>query len=102
MESRKTVLCRAFLDLLYDQDFSVTSSAFQQLGAFITTFAQPSLTALGSNQNGETILIYNEGSTFKLVYRAYISVVSTQPGCLLSNHLRSDSSLVQFSECLQP
>lgn len=67
MESRKTVLCRAFLDLLYDEDFEVSSSAFQQLGAFITTFAQPSLTALGSNQSGETILIYNEGSTFKLV-----------------------------------
>lgn len=65
MESRKTVLCRAFLDLLCDLDNSVMCVACKQLGAFITTFAQPALTALGSSRSGDFLLIYHKNFIFE-------------------------------------
>lgn len=63
MESRKTVLCLSFADLL-QHGFNVTAAAFKHLGPFITTFAQPAITGLACNQNGDFVLVYSKDFEF--------------------------------------
>jgi hypothetical protein len=40
-------------------------AAFQSLGPFITTFAEPSITVLGYNTQGELVLKHPDGFEFK-------------------------------------
>ena len=53
---RQTELSPLFLNLLKDQSRWVRMAAFQALGPFISTFADPLITALLQNQNGEIVI----------------------------------------------
>ena len=53
---RQTELSPLFLNLLKDQSRWVRMAAFQGLGPFISTFADPLITALLQNQNGEIVI----------------------------------------------
>lgn len=79
METRKTVLTRVFLSLLHDPDSNVTSAACKQLGPFVTTFAQPSIMALGSNRSGDFLLIHYKSSTFEFLSRRSLFQFYEQP-----------------------
>lgn len=67
LEIRKAVLAPVFASLLSDVSRWVRMSAFQTLGPFITTFAEPSITGLAYNQQGELVLMNPEGFEFKYV-----------------------------------
>ena len=53
---RQSELSPLFLNLLKDQSRWVRMAAFQALGPFISTFADPLITALLQNQNGEIVI----------------------------------------------
>ncbi len=53
---RKAELSPLFINLLRDQSRWVRMAAFQALGPFISTFADPSITALLHNDNGEIVI----------------------------------------------
>ena len=53
---RQTELSPLFLNLLRDQSRWVRMAAFQALGPFISTFADPEVTALLRNENGEIVV----------------------------------------------
>jgi len=53
---RQTELSPLFINLLRDQSRWVRMAAFQALGPFISTFADPSITALLHNENGEIVI----------------------------------------------
>ena len=53
---RQAELSPLFLNLLKDQSRWVRMAAFQGLGPFISTFADPLITALLQNQNGEIVI----------------------------------------------
>ena len=53
---RQSELSPLFLNLLRDQSRWVRMAAFQALGPFISTFADPEVTALLRNENGEIIV----------------------------------------------
>ncbi|XP_065217367.1 serine/threonine-protein phosphatase 4 regulatory subunit 1-like isoform X2 [Planococcus citri] len=65
MESRKTVLCHSFIELL-QYGYNVTPAAFKHLGPFITTFAQPAITGLACNLQGDFVLVYDKDFEFPL------------------------------------
>ena len=65
LETRKTKLAPAFGGLLSDSMRWVQLAAFRSLGPFITTFAEPSITVLGYNQQGELVLKHMDGFEFK-------------------------------------
>merc|ERR1719334_1675104 len=52
---RQTELSPLFINLLRDQSRWVRMAAFQALGPFISTFADPAITALLHNENGEIV-----------------------------------------------
>ena len=54
---RRRELSPIFINLLRDQSRWVRMAAFQALGPFISTFADPSVTALLHNDNGEIIVV---------------------------------------------
>lgn len=62
---RKMVLAPAFARLLRDKCRWVRISAFQTLGPFISTFAEPTITSLAYNNMGELVLVCY-GSEFKI------------------------------------
>lgn len=64
--SRRAQLAQAFARLLDDQSRWVRMSAFQTLGPFISTFADPSIIGLTYNQLGELVLINPEGTEFRV------------------------------------
>lgn len=64
--ARRTRLAQAFAPLLDDQSRWVRMSAFQTLGPFISTFADPSVIGLSYNQMGELVLINPEGAEFRV------------------------------------
>ncbi|CAH1390720.1 unnamed protein product, partial [Nezara viridula] len=64
LATRKALLAPAFAKLLVDRVRWVQLSAFQSLGPFITTFAEPSITSLGYNNNGELVLKHR-GASFE-------------------------------------
>lgn len=53
---RQQELSPLFINLLRDQSRWVRMAAFQALGPFISTFADPSITALLHNDNGEIVI----------------------------------------------
>jgi len=53
---RQSELSPLFINLLKDQSRWVRMAAFQALGPFISTFADPLITALLQNQNGEIVI----------------------------------------------
>jgi len=53
---RQSELSPLFINLLKDQSRWVRMAAFQALGPFISTFADPLITALLHNQNGEIVI----------------------------------------------
>merc|ERR1719510_2702736 len=53
---RQSELSPLFINLLKDQSRWVRMAAFQALGPFISTFADPMITALLHNQNGEIVI----------------------------------------------
>ncbi|KAG8271741.1 Serine/threonine-protein phosphatase 4 regulatory subunit 1 [Homalodisca vitripennis] len=65
LQTRKAVLAQVFDNLLADVMRWVRISAFQTLGPFITTFAEPSITGLAYNQQGELVLTNPEGFEFR-------------------------------------
>lgn len=62
--TRKQHLAPAFAALLTDPLHYVRSAAFQSLGPFITTFAEPSITNLGYNHQGKLVLRHPDGFEF--------------------------------------
>lgn len=54
---RRKELSPIFINLLRDQSRWVRMAAFQALGPFISTFADPSVTALLHNHNGEIVVV---------------------------------------------
>uniref|UniRef100_A0A8D8WYR6 Serine/threonine-protein phosphatase 4 regulatory subunit 1 n=1 Tax=Cacopsylla melanoneura TaxID=428564 RepID=A0A8D8WYR6_9HEMI len=65
LELRKRTLAPIFARFLQDDSRWVRVTAFQTLGPFITTFAQPSITGLAYNQSGELVLVNPDGFEFK-------------------------------------
>ncbi|KAF6201559.1 hypothetical protein GE061_003950 [Apolygus lucorum] len=61
LETRKLELAPAFEKLLNDRVRWVYLAAYQSLGPFITTFADPSITILGYNHLGELVLKHPDG-----------------------------------------
>uniref|UniRef100_A0A0A9XLJ4 Serine/threonine-protein phosphatase 4 regulatory subunit 1 n=2 Tax=Lygus hesperus TaxID=30085 RepID=A0A0A9XLJ4_LYGHE len=61
LETRKLELAPAFEKLLKDRVRWVYLAAYQSLGPFITTFADPSITILGYNHLGELVLKHPDG-----------------------------------------
>jgi len=53
---RQAELSPLFINLLRDQSRWVRMAAFQALGPFISTFADPAITALLHNENGEIVI----------------------------------------------
>jgi len=53
---RQSELSPLFINLLRDQSRWVRMAAFQALGPFISTFADPAITALLHNENGEIVI----------------------------------------------
>jgi len=53
---RQSELSPLFVNLLRDQSRWVRMAAFQALGPFISTFADPAITALLHNENGEIVI----------------------------------------------
>jgi serine/threonine-protein phosphatase 4 regulatory subunit 1 len=59
LETRRQYLANLFVDLLSDQSRWVRMSAFQQLGPFISTFADPNLTGIYVAVDGSIVLNEN-------------------------------------------
>ncbi|KAJ8922296.1 hypothetical protein NQ315_004236 [Exocentrus adspersus] len=60
--ARKLMLAPVFAKLLQDDCRWVRMSAFQTLGPFISTFADPTITNVGYNKGGDLILVNGDGS----------------------------------------
>lgn len=65
LTTRKTVLASAFADLLKDTEDCIRMSAYGFLGAFICTFADPSVTKLDYDRNGKLIFVGEDGCEFR-------------------------------------
>ena len=64
---RQDELSPIFINLLRDQSRWVRMAAFQALGPFISTFADPDITALLHNENGEIVIINTDLLVEKLL-----------------------------------
>ncbi|CAH1124904.1 unnamed protein product [Ceutorhynchus assimilis] len=62
---RRSLLAPAFAQLLTDDCRWVMMSAYQMLGAFIVTFADPPLTSIGYNASGELVMFNMNGNEFQ-------------------------------------
>lgn len=63
-EIRRSTLVSTFAKLLQDDCRWVQMSAFQTLGPFITTFADPPITNTAYNSQGELVFVNNDGNEF--------------------------------------
>jgi serine/threonine-protein phosphatase 4 regulatory subunit 1 len=63
-EIRRTTLAPVFAKLLQDDCRWVQMSAFQTLGPFISTFADPSITNTAYNSQGELVFVNKDGNEF--------------------------------------
>ncbi|XP_046359884.1 serine/threonine-protein phosphatase 4 regulatory subunit 1-like isoform X1 [Haliotis rufescens] len=61
LEVRRNDLASLFVNLLCDQSRWVKMAAFQQLGPFISTFADPNSTGLVVNEDGSITFIHPDG-----------------------------------------
>ena len=73
--SRKMALAPVFTKLLQDANRWVRMSAFQALGPFISTFADPAITKLFYNNKGELMMINTDGQEFRLVVATVMFIV---------------------------
>lgn len=64
-KSRNELLAPVFIKLLQDDCRWVRIAAYQALGPFISTFANPVLTKLAYNDNGDLVLVNNSGDEFR-------------------------------------
>ncbi|XP_066148507.1 serine/threonine-protein phosphatase 4 regulatory subunit 1-like isoform X4 [Euwallacea fornicatus] len=64
-ELRRTLLADAVAKLLHDECRWVRMAAFQTLGGFIATFAEPPLTSIDLNANGDLVLVNKDGNEFR-------------------------------------
>lgn len=62
---RRSILSPAFEKLLDDQSRWVKMAAFESLGPFISTFANPRITDLQYNQIGELIVVDSKSSEMR-------------------------------------
>ncbi|KAJ9584447.1 hypothetical protein L9F63_021201, partial [Diploptera punctata] len=94
---RKQSLAPLFANLLIDQSRWVRISAFQTLGPFISTFADPSITGLSYNQEGE-LVITTPGFEFRL-NRNHMSenecprIFSENPNSIIFREYYSDNKM---------
>ncbi|KAK5642612.1 hypothetical protein RI129_008779 [Pyrocoelia pectoralis] len=63
---RRTLLAPVFATLLQDGSRWVRLSAFESLGPFISTFADPTSTRLAYNNVGELVLVNTDGTEFRI------------------------------------
>ena len=68
LETRRQYLANLFVDLLADQSRWVRMSAFQQLGPFISTFADPRLTGIYVAEDGSIVLQEGWSVAFNFFY----------------------------------
>jgi serine/threonine-protein phosphatase 4 regulatory subunit 1 len=75
LQTRKQNLAPLFTNLLVDQSRWVRMSAYKTLGPFISTFADPSITRLSYNQNGELVILGPDGFEFRsdLNYTSHVT-----------------------------
>lgn len=64
LETRKKLLAPAFAELLVDTSQWVRMTAYRVLGAFICTFAEPSITGLEYGQHGDLVFVSHSGYEF--------------------------------------
>lgn len=62
--SRRELLAPSFIKLLQDESRWVKIAAYQSLGPFISTFADPDVTRMVYNKNGELVLTNKNGQEF--------------------------------------
>lgn len=79
LETRKSTLAPVCAALLSDSSRSVRMAAFETLGPFITTFAEPSITGLAYNQHGQLVLTNWDGFEF----RYFLKITKQNKACLL-------------------
>ena len=79
---RSQELSPLFINLLRDQSRWVRMAAFQALGPFISTFADPGITALLHNENGEIVITDTEQLVSRMIKieeeRAATEQISTE------------------------
>lgn len=61
---RRELLAPAFIKLLQDGSRWVQIAAYQSLGPFISTFADPGVTTMAYNKGGELVLTNKKGQEF--------------------------------------
>ncbi|XP_069692282.1 serine/threonine-protein phosphatase 4 regulatory subunit 1-like isoform X3 [Periplaneta americana] len=102
LQTRKQSLAPVFANLLVDQSRWVRMSAFQTLGPFISTFADPSITGLSYNQAGELVVLSPEGFEFRLttsqVSDNEIARYFAESKCSTSNLIRNGTNREGSSE----
>lgn len=64
LDIRKELLAPAFVKLLQDDSRWVRIAAYQSLGPFISTFADPGVTSMVYNKSGELVLTNKNGQEF--------------------------------------
>lgn len=64
LDIRKELLAPAFVKLLEDDRRWVRIAAYQSLGPFISTFADPGVISMVYNKNGELVLTNKNGQEF--------------------------------------
>lgn len=100
--TRATKLAPAFAALLQDDCRWVRVSAFQSLGHFISTFANPPITMMEYNSNGDLILIDGAGGEFfvpPLTMTDRLNLVSTEDlNLLVSEFVEDDTEEVTANE----
>lgn len=89
---RQSELSPLFINLLRDQSRWVRMAAFQALGPFISTFADPGVTALLHNENGEIVITDTEQLADMLA-----GIVSSPQSS--NNSKNNNSSVDRSSSC---
>lgn len=64
LEIRRRTLAPVFAKLLQDDCRWVQMSAFQTLGPFIATFADPPITSTAYNSQGDLVFVNKDGQEF--------------------------------------
>lgn len=64
LKTRRELLAPSFIKLLQDESRWVKIAAYQSLGPFISTFANPDVTRMVYNKNGELVLTNKNGQEF--------------------------------------
>jgi serine/threonine-protein phosphatase 4 regulatory subunit 1 len=77
LQVRRSDLTQLFIDLICDQSRWVRLAAFQSLGAFIATFADPTLTGLSLTDDG--CVVYTESAITRSVSNSAVSKGGISP-----------------------